>query len=73
MTGPPADPDVAARLGRITSAAVRSVRRLGGQHERDHYYAVLADGRQVFAKVAGADLDAEIGRASCRERVCLSV
>jgi fructosamine-3-kinase len=58
VTGAPAAPDVAARLGRLTGAAVRSVRRLGGQHEWDHYHAVLADGRQVFAKVAGADLGA---------------
>jgi fructosamine-3-kinase len=56
-----ADPDVAARLGRLTGAGVREVHRIGGQHQCGHFRVVLADGRQVFAKVAGtaagADLD----------------
>jgi fructosamine-3-kinase len=54
----PALPDVAARLGRLTGTEVREIRRLGGQHEWGHYRVVLADGRLVFAKAAGADLGA---------------
>jgi len=52
----PADPGVAARLGRLTGAAVREVHRLGGQHQWGHYRVVLADGRMAFAKVAAGSL-----------------
>ena len=60
MIGPaPAAPDLAARLGRLTGAGIREIRRLGGQHEWGHYRVLLADGRLVFAKVADrADLGA---------------
>jgi fructosamine-3-kinase len=54
----PADPDVAARIGRLTGAAVREVQRLGGQHQWGHYRVVLTDGRSAFAKVAAARLSA---------------
>ena len=52
----PADPDVAARLGRLAGAPVREIRRVGGQHQWGHYQVRLADGRLAFAKVAGRDL-----------------
>lgn len=59
MSGPgTADPDVAARIGRLTGAAVQVVHRLGGQHQWGHYQVVLADGRRAFAKVAAARLSA---------------
>ena len=59
MSGPgTADPDVAARIGRLTGVAVREVHRLGGQHQWSHYRVVLADGRRAFAKVAAARLSA---------------
>ena len=48
--------DVAGRLARLTGAAVRELRAAGSQHRWDHYRAVLADGRAVFAKVAAAGL-----------------
>jgi fructosamine-3-kinase len=54
----PADTGVAARLGRLTGAAVREVHRLGGQHQWGHYRVVLADGRLAFAKVAAGRLRA---------------
>jgi fructosamine-3-kinase len=54
----PADPDVAARIGRLAGAAVHAVHRLGGQHQWGHYRVVLADGRLAFAKVAAARLSA---------------
>jgi fructosamine-3-kinase len=53
-----ADPDVAARIGRLTGVAVHAVHRLGGQHQWGHYRVVLADGRLAFAKVAAARLSA---------------
>jgi fructosamine-3-kinase len=56
VIGPaPADPEVAARLGRLAGAPVREVRRVGGQHLWGHYQLRLADGRLAFAKVAGRD------------------
>lgn len=48
--------DAARRLERVTGAIVRELRLTGSQHRWQHYRAVLADGREVFAKVAGADL-----------------
>jgi len=48
--------DVAGRLERLTGAAVRELRAAGAQHRWNHYRAVLADGRAVFAKVAAAGL-----------------
>jgi fructosamine-3-kinase len=54
----PADPDIAARIGRLTGAGVRDLHRLGGQHQCGHYRVVLADGRRAFAKVAAARLSA---------------
>jgi fructosamine-3-kinase len=54
----PADPDVAARIGRLTGVAVHAVHRIGGQHQREHYRVALADGRLAFAKVAAARLSA---------------
>jgi fructosamine-3-kinase len=48
--------DVAGRLERLTGAAVRELRAAGAQHRWDHYQAVLADGRAVFAKVAAGGL-----------------
>ena len=48
--------DAARRLERVTGAGVRELRLTGSQHRWQHYRAVLADGQEVFAKVAGADL-----------------
>jgi fructosamine-3-kinase len=56
VIGPaPADPDVAARLGRLAGAEVREIRRVGGQHQWGHYQVRLADGRLAFAKAAARD------------------
>ena len=46
----------AERIERVTGAAVRDLRPAGSQHRWQHYRAVLAGGRPVFAKVAAADL-----------------
>jgi fructosamine-3-kinase len=46
----------AERIERLTGQAVRELRAAGSQHRWAHYRAVLADGRTVFAKVAGAGL-----------------
>ena len=48
--------DVAGRLERLTGVAVRELRPAGSQHRWNHYRAVLADGRAVFAKVAATSL-----------------
>jgi fructosamine-3-kinase len=48
--------DVAGRLERLTGAAVREVRAAGSQFRWRYYRAELADGRAVFAKVAGTGL-----------------
>jgi len=53
-------PDIAARVGRLAGARVREARRIGGQHRWGHYRAVLADGRQAFAKVATPGLGPEL-------------
>jgi fructosamine-3-kinase len=49
-----ADPDVAALLRRLAGTGVRELHRIGRQHHWGHYRVVLADGREAFAKVAGA-------------------
>jgi len=66
VTGQPPPPggpgqDAAARVGRLAGAEVREVRRIGGQHRCGHYRAVLADGRQAFAKMAGPRPDPGLG------------
>ena len=49
------DPDAAGlRLERLLGTGVRECRAVGGQHGVRHYRATLADGRVVFAKLAGA-------------------
>jgi len=45
---------VTLRLGRLLDTEVRECRGIGGQHGVLHCRATLADGRIVFAKVAGA-------------------
>jgi fructosamine-3-kinase len=47
---PPVDP--AARLAALTGTPVRDLRPAGAQHGWRHYRATLADGREIFAKVA---------------------
>ena len=46
-------PDAATRLERLLGTGVRDCRGIGGQHGVRHYRAELADGRAVFAKIAG--------------------
>ena len=48
-------PAVAARIGGLVGAEVREVRSAGAQHGWQHFTAILADGRQAFAKVADGD------------------
>jgi fructosamine-3-kinase len=48
------DADVPLRLERLLGTGVRECRDLGGQHGVLHCRATLADGRVVFAKIAGA-------------------
>ena len=48
---PPVDP-AAARLAALTGTPVRDLRPAGAQHGWRHYRATLADGREIFAKVA---------------------
>ncbi|HEY6497867.1 MAG TPA: fructosamine kinase family protein [Streptosporangiaceae bacterium] len=43
---------VAARLAALTGTPVRDVRPAGAQHGTQHYRATLADGREIFAKLA---------------------
>jgi hypothetical protein len=38
----PQDPDVAARVERITGTGVRELQRIGGQHSFGHYRVQLA-------------------------------
>src|ERR1039458_10441121 len=47
-------PDLSTALERLTGAAVREAKAIGGQHGVGHYRAALADGRMVFVKAAGA-------------------
>jgi fructosamine-3-kinase len=53
--------DVAGRLERLTGVPVRELQPAGAQHRWQHYRAVLADGRAVFAKVAAAGLGGIFG------------
>jgi fructosamine-3-kinase len=48
---------VAGRLARLSGTGVRDLRPVGSAHRWHYYRAVLADGREVFAKVAAAGLD----------------
>ncbi len=48
------DPDASIRLERLLGTGVRECRDIGGQHGVRHCRATLADGRVVFAKIAGA-------------------
>jgi fructosamine-3-kinase len=49
-----AEPDPALRLERLLGTQVRDSRVIGGQFGVRHCRATLADGRAVFAKIAGA-------------------
>jgi fructosamine-3-kinase len=49
------DLDAKLRLERLLDAGVRDCRGIGGQHGVRHYRATLADGRTVFAKLAGPE------------------
>jgi fructosamine-3-kinase len=57
--------DVAARLERLTGAAVRELRPAGSQFRWAYYRAVLADGRAVFAKVAVVGLGGVFEAEAC--------
>ena len=48
--------EVAGRLARLAGAGVHDLRAAGSAHRWRYYRAVLADGREVFAKVAAAGL-----------------
>ena len=48
------DADALLRLERLLGTSVRECRDLGGQHGVRHGRVTLADGRVVFAKIAGA-------------------
>jgi fructosamine-3-kinase len=47
------DPNDSLRLERLLDTGVRECRGIGGQHGVRHYHVTLADGRTVFAKLAG--------------------
>ena len=53
--------EVAQRLARLSGTAVRDLRLAGSAHRWRYYRAVLADGREIFAKVAAAGLDGVFG------------
>ena len=53
--------EVTQRLERLACAGVRDLRPAGSAHRWRYYRAVLADGREVFAKVAAAGLDGVFG------------
>jgi fructosamine-3-kinase len=57
-------PDAAHRLERLLGTGVRECGGLGGQHGVRHYRAALADGRVVFAKIAGAAASGTAGAAA---------
>jgi fructosamine-3-kinase len=57
-----ADPDAKLRMERLLGTGVRECRDLGGQHGMRHWCATLADGRRVFAKIAGARRGGEDGQ-----------
>ena len=48
-----AEPDPGLRLERLLGTQVRDCRVIGGQFGVRHCRATLADGRAVFAKIAG--------------------
>jgi fructosamine-3-kinase len=48
-----AEPDPGLRLERLLGIQVRDCRVIGGQFGVRHCHATLADGREVFAKIAG--------------------
>lgn len=48
------EPDVSLRLEQLLGTTVRDWHGLGGQHGVRHVRATLADGRDVFAKLAGS-------------------
>jgi fructosamine-3-kinase len=52
---------VVRRLERLAGAGVSEFRVTGAQHRWRHCRAVLADGREVFAKAADGDLGAAFG------------
>jgi fructosamine-3-kinase len=54
------DPDASLRLEGLLGTKVRECRGIGGQHGVRHWRVTLADGRTVFAKIAG---DAGAGAA----------
>src|SRR6202167_2568735 len=49
-----AEPDPGLRLERLLGTQVRDCRVIGGQFGVRHCRATLADGRAVFAKIAGS-------------------
>jgi fructosamine-3-kinase len=53
--------EVAQRLARLSGTGVRDLRPAGSAHRWRYYRAVLADGREIFAKVAAAGLDGVFG------------
>jgi fructosamine-3-kinase len=53
--------EVTQRLERLAGAGVRDLRPAGSAHRWRYYRAALADGREVFAKVAAAGLDGVFG------------
>ena len=55
--------EVSQRLARLSGTGVRDLRPVGSAHRWRYYRAALADGREVFAKVAAAGLD---GLFACR-------
>jgi len=53
--------EVTQRLERLAGAGVRELRPAGSAHRWRYYRAALADGREVFAKVATGGLDGVFG------------
>jgi fructosamine-3-kinase len=53
--------EVAWRLARLCGVGVRDLRPAGSAHRWRYYRAALADGREVFAKVAAAGLGGVFG------------
>jgi fructosamine-3-kinase len=49
--------EIARRLARLSGTGVRDLRPAGSAHRWRYYRAALADGREVFAKVAAAGLE----------------
>ena len=61
--------EVSQRLARLSGTGVRDLRPVGSAHRWRYYLAAaLADGREVFAKIAAAGLDGGCSlprRAAC--------